>query len=421
MLNYHNQTLENWKAEINKGKVLLIGVDISKKKHDCCFGVKDSVISPHFIFTNTRDGFEFLLAQIKNESMKSNCTNVIIGMEPTSNYWKPLHFYLIKNGYDVVLVETVAVHHNRKTMPKNRGKTDKKDAFAIYDLMRQGKILLSEQISEKYQTGQAMLKTYSKCENEIIRKKLQIRSKLSAIFPEIEVYIKDIFSANGLKLLNLFPTPKSILEKTEDEFLNALSFKRGYSKAKLKEIYSAAKNTIGIKYIINDYYIAFDIKVLTLLLDEKETLAKHCSEIAMQDPRFERILKIKGIGIKTAAGIYLALGDYMKYTKAKQITKLAGLDVIEKTSGTSINGRPIISHKGKKELRLWGYKGTLNVIKYPGKFSDIYNRKLERNQGKGANKRALVATEDCLIRTIWAILKSEGDYDPAKIQSNKKK
>ena len=127
---------------------------------------------------------------------------------------------------------------------------------------------------------------------------------------------------------------------------------------------------------------------------------------------YERVIKIKGVGDRILTGLILSMGDYNLYSNASQITKLAGLNLVDKTSGSSINSPSHISHKGNHNLRYWAYHGALQVIKHPGPFQDLYNRKKAKSSYKGSGKRALIAVSDKLLRVVWAILKKGGDFNP---------
>jgi len=75
---------------------------------------------------------------------------------------------------------------------------------------------------------------------------------------------------------------------------------------------------------------------------------------------YKILLTIPGIGKKSA--IYL-LTFFKTYPNAnrQQITALAGLDVIERSSGTSVSGRKKISKSGNKRIRTILYFPTMNA------------------------------------------------------------
>lgn len=48
-------------------------------------------------------------------------------------------------------------------------------------------------------------------------------------------------------------------------------------------------------------------------------------DLAMQIPGFEKMLEIKGIGLVTADGFLVEVGDIFRFKHPKQIQKLSGL------------------------------------------------------------------------------------------------
>lgn len=87
-----------------------------------------------------------------------------------------------------------------------------------------------------------------------------------------------------------------------------------------------------IKLLINEY---------TEIKEVLEDMERVLEEIVLTIPGANRFLEIKGVGIKTVAGFFAEIGDIRRFTSAKQIIKLAGLNLRQNSSG---------QHKGKPQL-----------------------------------------------------------------------
>ena len=99
-------------------KHLLVGIDIAKLNHHAFFGeANGKTLLKTLVFKNNREGFEKLLARTEALKAQNALSQVVFGMEPTSNYHKPLGEYLIKNSENIVLVAGVAVNRNRELSP----------------------------------------------------------------------------------------------------------------------------------------------------------------------------------------------------------------------------------------------------------------------------------------------------------------
>ena len=101
--------------EITAG-TLIMGVDIAKEDQWARFvDYRGVEIGKAVLFKNNRQGFESIVAKIneisKLKTLRYAIDSIIIGMEPTGHYWKPLANYLMEAGYRVVCVNS---YHTKK-------------------------------------------------------------------------------------------------------------------------------------------------------------------------------------------------------------------------------------------------------------------------------------------------------------------
>jgi transposase len=111
-------------------------------------------------------------------------------------------------------------------------------------------------------------------------------------------------------------------------------------------------------------------------IDEIKRLITKDSKLAL---RYQSIQTIKGIGdIATIALIHL----FLKYPNAnqKQIISLAGLDPIERTSGTSVRGKTRISKAGNKLYRRSLFMSTMVAIRFNEEMKCFYDRLKEKGK-----------------------------------------
>lgn len=413
----HTQKVHAINKKIKAKNTLIIGTDISKEKHSYYFSTSQKAIksntskSKFLELENSQKGFKELILQIKQRVLSLD--KVVVGMEPTSIYWKPLKEFLVKEGITVVLVDPNAVYYNRKTINGNQSKTDKKDAYAIYDLLKQNKFLIPRKHSARYQEGQTLLTDIHELETDILRKKNQLRAKLGIVFPEFENIFADAFKPSTLRFLQNFSSPKLIVSLSESEFIKKAREVCTTTTIKLKRIYAEARTTTALENHDTEHIVIFT-KMLLMLMEEKEKIFEKCYAIAQTDSRFKRLLEIEGIGHKIAIGIYFSLGDYNEIDSSKKVTKLAGLDVIFKQSGTSINGVPRISKCGSMMMRTWGTKAAISLLHHDNKYSVLYARRKKNSNKSGAGKKALIAVADSVLRTCYAILKDDIGYNPKR-------
>ena len=125
-----------------------------------------------------------------------------------------------------------------------------------------------------------------------------------------------------------------------------------------------------------------------------------------QVPSSKFILSIQGIGEITAAGIIGEVGDFGKFKSARELEKLAGLDLFEVSSGKH-KGVRRISKRGRSNLRKLLYFSSLIAVRNKGEFHLWYQSALERGMPK---MKALVAVSRKLLRIIFAVVRDHSEY-----------
>ncbi len=94
-------------------------------------------------------------------------------------------------------------------------------------------------------------------------------------------------------------------------------------------------------------------------------------------PYSHSILSIKGIGTVTVAGLIGEVGDFRAFGTISEITKLAGFDLFEISSGKH-KGQRRISKRGRPLLRKLLFYGAINVVKTNGILHEPYQEMLSR-------------------------------------------
>jgi transposase len=159
---------------------LIVGIDIAKDKHHAFFGTaRGQSLWRRLIFTNDLTGFNRLIEQVNTLMTQHNLTSAVFGMEPTSNYHKPLIHWLTKQGYLVVLVAGKAVKDNRELLDDRWDKNDTKDSANVADLISQGKCLFYENPETDMLTLRNLLAVRRQLKKEEHRLRMRIRRRFT--------------------------------------------------------------------------------------------------------------------------------------------------------------------------------------------------------------------------------------------------
>ncbi len=133
----HNEKL----ARIT-GNVVIVGIDVAKRTHWARITeTRGFSLTPPFSFQNTRDGFFRLRAKMERAREQTQAKSVVLGLEPTGHYWKPLAWHLKEAGYTLVLVNPYHVKRRKELEDNSPTKSDRDDAGLIASLVRQGKYM----------------------------------------------------------------------------------------------------------------------------------------------------------------------------------------------------------------------------------------------------------------------------------------
>lgn len=117
--------------------------------------------------------------------------------------------------------------------------------------------------------------------------------------------------------------------------------------------------------------------------------------------RVANIQTIKGVGFITAVIVIAETAGFENINNGKQLTSYAGLDVVQRQSGSSVKGKSKISKKGNSRIRGALYVPAMSACKHNSKMKAYYQRV---NKNKTVKKPGVVAIERkllILIYTIW--------------------
>ena len=111
------------KVEDTADAPVLVGIDISKHRHEVLIAAPGKTRRRRLTITNTLDDFQRLIAILGDYSLP-----VQVGFEATGNYHRALIYQLGVAGFDVKLVSSVALARTREALHNSWDKNDSKDA-----------------------------------------------------------------------------------------------------------------------------------------------------------------------------------------------------------------------------------------------------------------------------------------------------
>jgi transposase len=147
------------------------------------------------------------------------------------------------------------------------------------------------------------------------------------------------------------------------------------------------------------------LTLLHALDDQIHEVEQQLSERWAEDPRIQRLQTIPGIGLLTAIGLVVELGDIDRFPSAKHLASYVGLTPRVRSSGGRVRTGHI-SKEGNRLLR-WMFVGAATqALRYRGPLQTWYRRTCRR-KGK---KIARVGLARKLTEIVYHVWKDEIDY-----------
>ena len=191
---------------------------------------------------------------------------------------------------------------------------------------------------------------------------------------------------------------------------------RANGRKKAMVIYNAALNSIGYR----EGLVEARMEIRDLLEDheQNEKRLKQINDLienlTLRIKNVKKLLEIKGIGVITIAGFIAEVGDIMRFDSAKELQKLAGLELVADSSGKH-NGKTRISKRGRKHLRYLLIQAAVSVVGKSKEFKEIHNYYTTRESNPLKKMQSIIAVACKLIRVFFVILVKGIDYDASKM------
>ena len=421
-----NCNMQNEKIAAISEKTLVVGIDIGSEIHYArAFDWRNYEYSKKpLAFSNNEEGFNLFMDWIKDLAEQHGKNVIIPGMEPTGHYWFNLGAFLQDNGMKPVHVNPHHVKKSKELDDNNPSKNDRKDPKVIAALVNEGRFSYPYIPTDIYAEIRSLSHLEIQVQEELTRIKNRMARWFNIYFPEFKNVYKNADAVSGLMILKQAPLPQDIKELGVDG-INQIwreAKLRGVGAKRAERLVTAATHSIGnkqglntarleIKNLLNDY------EVYKQRMDElMELIEKELSKI----PYIDKLLEIKGIGLKTVSGFVAEVGDIRRFDNPKQLQKLAGYAIVASSSGKH-QGESHISYRGRKQLRYVLYEAAISLIGKNEEFKQLHHYYLTREQNSLKKMQSVIAIACKVIRVIYAILTKGIDYDGTKMLNDIKR
>ena len=382
----------------------LVGIDISKFKHDCFIQTETGeVIKNSFSFNNSKDGFDYLLSILNS---LDHSQEIRIGLEATGHYGDNLMPFLNEHGYSFMQFNPYLIKKVSDAFTLRRTKTDKLDAMTI------SKVLLSVDY-KPYQLSSyhiSSLKSLTRLREALVKERslhlVKLTNVTDKLFPEFKPFFNGKFGTTAIFILKKYKTPKRISKLTDEEIINLKKLSRKTSASTFVKLRELAKNTVGH----TDEFLLIQLKSILIIYETID------NEISNLESQIESIMKeyhtnitsIPGISTMSAAQIIGEFGDFNRFSSASKLLAYAGLEPSTIQSGTMIQNGKMVKH-GSSHLRYVLMNVAMTIIVHNPTFYEYYSKKHHK---EGKNHRvALSHVVRKLLRIIYHLEIMDKKFD----------
>lgn len=417
---------QNKKIEAVTEKTLVIGIDVGSETHFArAFDHRGIEYSKKpFKFSNDEAGFAELKTWILEHMKVHDKDKVMPGMEPTGHYWFNLGKFLQDNDMKPVLVNPHHVKKSKELDDNTQNKNDRKDPKVIAGLVREGRYMIPYLPDGVYADLRTASNMRFQVQSELTRILNRISRWFSIYFPEYKTVYGNLDAASGMLVLKKAPLPEDILALGVDGIIKIWrdAKMRAVGKKRAQTLVDAAEHSIGSK----EGAISARMEMRMLIEDYESRKARLqeimilVEELVAKIPMAEKLMEIKGVGLKTVSGFLAEVGDISRFKNPKELQKLAGLALVENSSGKH-KGETTISRRGRKRLRYLLFEVAMSLVAKNYEFAELHHYYTTRKQNPLKKMQSLMVVAEKLIRVFYVILTKGVDYDPKKMTEDIKR
>lgn len=394
---------------------VLAAIDIAKNRHDALVELA-SGSRRRMKVLNERSDFERLATYLDD----SNRT-VMIGIEPTADYHRPIAHFLLQRGFDVRLVSSLAVARTREALQNSWDKNDPLDAQVILHLLKTTK---TNRFHDPVVAGHNDLQELSNTHAQLSKRRTRLQNSivnhfLAIYFPEVERFMQSSRAHWFGNLLSRYPTPRSVIELSEEQFISAggALLKGKQSKtALLRAYYQAAADSVGVPIELESKAVAMFRLVVQehLELSRKRMDLEKAAHDLLQDERDYKVLRtLPGVGPIVALTILAEAGDMRRFGHERQYLKFCGLDLATTQSG-AYRGATKLSKRGNARLRsAYWLAATVAVRLRENSFRHKFDRYINQDRtNRDLRRKAYTAVAAKIARVSYHLVTKNHDYRP---------
>lgn len=313
-----------------------------------------------------------------------------VGMESTSNYWKPV-FYLLESQVECWLLNA----RHMKAVPGR--KTDATDAEWICDLVAHGLVRPSFVPPPPIRRLRDLTRRRAILLADRTREKQRMEKLLEDAGVKLSAFIADIFGTSGRAMLDAL-----IRGERDGAMLAELAL--GRMRSKIPALAEALAGRFSDHHAFMAQMIISHVDIITAMISELD--ARIDIEIVPYRRQVELLDTIDGVDVRTAQVVIAETGaDMTCFPTAGHLASWTGIcPGNNKTGGTA---KPGHTRPGNRWLKAALGTAALGALRKKNSYTNALFRRLAARRG---GKRAQTAVAHSLLVTAWHVLTTQTPY-----------
>jgi transposase len=221
----------------------------------------------------------------------------------------------------------------------------------------------------------------------------------------------------SLELLKTYTFPSDILSADKGKLLEDIREASGGTEGVklMGEMLKAANQSVGVK----EGHRIVRLRMLSLIdelfyFEAKKAEIEAELEAVMNKLQLGKVLQsMLGVGTIISSAFLGEVGDITRFTNWKQIRSLAGLNLVEQSSGKH-KGKTKVSKRGRPYLRHMLYLAGECGCRCNPEMRAFYRYLRDRKQNPLNGHQAFVATGLKIMRILFHLAKTGEYYNPGK-------
>lgn len=399
-----------------------IGVDTGKRLHVLVVRGPDGQRRSAYRVAVSREGFEAADQYLQKVFPGVPRQRMLVGIECAAHYALTFAYFLAQHGYPLVSVLAAHTKRTKELEDNSPLKTDAKDAALICKLVGDGTFVRFPLLASPYVELRVLAAYRYRLTVEATRFKNRLQALLDLAWPELLTLFSSVRKRTPLAILDRWPLPGDLLaasRPTVRRYVRAVS--RGkVVGARLTALYTAARTTIAVP----DAHAQRRREVRDLLArwalvrQQMAALDEELGTLLQPLPGAQALLTVPEIDTVCAATLLAELGTPEGFQHPRQVLKLAGMNLVERSSGGS-QGRRRQSKRGRPMLRRQLFLLAGRWCLRRGLYRAYYEQLLARNGG--LRTKAVCAVARKLVPLLLAVLQTGQPFDRQRWDANRRR